>query len=443
MIDSKLIKIIQPEFDKLICLSQNIKAAHKHLINSTPLLEEWAKNKKRFYDMFGETLIYDTGSKVVCDISHEEKQELLDGYLDELEWAKEAAHDLKLKQQLAHLYEFLNVLHIDEFFNNKISYTYRNYNVKTGCKTIKSFKVFFSPEYKEELYRWQQKASELIQKGKVTGYLKFSVHPLDFLTISENNHNWSSCHSLHGDYAGGNLDYLTDSSTFIAYLSSTQDNNEPLSGLADFKWNSKKWRMLVYVNDNKHLVFLGREYPFSNMCLVRKTKQFISKVILGDEMHYAFDEFNWHHSYDKISQSCNNDKRYSTAIKPSFFINDRIIQVNNLINCKSYPLHFNDLLYSSFYLPEARIDPNFVYDEDTIEIGGKSWCAFCGKEEVRRPEMYLCDACAFTHSLKLPDGYCRCDHCGEILDEGSSFWLDDFDIVVCKECYDKIERNDY
>ena len=41
------------------------------------------------------------------------------------------------------------------------------------------------------------------------GYLYLSIHPLDYLSISETNHGWRSCHALDGEYRNGNLSYLT------------------------------------------------------------------------------------------------------------------------------------------------------------------------------------------------------------------------------------------
>lgn len=97
MIRPDIIPHIQKEFDELICISQGVKPHSKDKINSTPLLEEWSKNKERFYEAFGRTLIYDTGELVECDISFEEKKDLLDGFLDEIEDEAKETEDSELK----------------------------------------------------------------------------------------------------------------------------------------------------------------------------------------------------------------------------------------------------------------------------------------------------------------------------------------------------------
>lgn len=433
MIKPNIIPYIQKEFDELICISQGIKPHSKDKINSTPLLEEWSRNKERFYEAFGRTLIYDTGELIECDISVEEKKDLLEEFLDEIEDEAKETEDLELKSSLEKLINFIEDVGFSEFFKNKAGWDYREHGVKCGEKVVKAFKNFFSPKYQNEIIYWQQKASELIQKSKITGYLKFSIHPLDFLTISENNHNWSSCHSLRGDYAGGNLEYLTDKITFIAYLASTSANTEKIAHLDNFQWNSKKWRMLVYVSENQNLVFLGREYPFSNSRLLHLTQQFVTNRILND---CDVCDLKWKHSFDRLSQSCG--PKYEDHIMPSFICGDTILQVRDLIE-ELNPLYYNDLLYSSFYLPIVRFGDNFNKDEDYLEMGGKPICAFCGETIVNRTEMLLCDNCTFTHSYKLPEGFIRCDHCNKVCEEEDSYWINSENLLLCPSCNEEYE----
>lgn len=435
MINLSILDSFQSQFNQLILDTQRVKDFAKSKINTTPLLTEWAKNKERFYKAFGNTVIYDTGKKIECEISRKEKQELIDNFLNDLEETINDEDIPDLKNQLENLHCFLSIISLDEFFNNMLEWNYPGYQeIKAGGKTIKAFKTFFSEEYSKELVFWQQKASELVQKSKITGYLKFSIHPLDFLTISENEHNWTSCHSLHGDYAGGNLDYLTDSVTFVAYLSSTPYYTEKIEHLNNFQWNSKKWRMLVYVNENNSLVFLGREYPFTNSYLNHATKQFITNVLLEEKDNW---DTGWYDSFDKVSQTCNT--HIYEEIRPSYFYQQCIIPVSSLVKRTNNPLHYNDLLFSSYYLPTVRFGKNYT-EEDTITIGGgKTLCAFCGEHEVTDSELLFCNECAITYTNKLPEEYVFCDHCGAVILEDDSYWLADSDAIVCEKCYNVLK----
>ena len=92
--------------------------------------------------------------------------------------------------------------------------------------------------------------------------VKDRVHPLDFLSTSENTHNWRSCHALDGEYRSGNLSHMVDHSTVICYLKSGREEKLP-NFPPDVLWNSKKWRVLFYMADRWDMVFAGRQYPFS------------------------------------------------------------------------------------------------------------------------------------------------------------------------------------
>lgn len=109
---------------------------------------------------------------------------------------------------------------IDDFYENITSkdYFYKGNMIPRGSKIVKSFKFF--EEDKCLLTDLQNEASRIIQEDKIEGYLCLSIHPLDFLSLSENNCNWRSCHALDGDYRSGNLSYMVDTSTIICYLRS-------------------------------------------------------------------------------------------------------------------------------------------------------------------------------------------------------------------------------
>ena len=91
----------------------------------------------------------------------------------------------------------------------------------------------------------------------MSGDFCISIHPLDFLTSSVNTYNWRSCHALDGEYRAGNLSYMVDKSTIICYLKGANNAKLPMFP-DDVPWNSKKWRVLIYVSDYWDLLFAGR-----------------------------------------------------------------------------------------------------------------------------------------------------------------------------------------
>ena len=127
--------------------------------------------------------------------------------------------------------------------------------IPRGMKIVKSFKYFEKDE--DTLADIQSAASMIIQEDKIEGKLCMSVHPLDFLSLSENTYNWRSCHALDGDYRAGNLSYMVDSSTVICYLKSDRDERLP-NFPPEVKWNSKKWRVLLFFSNDWDMIFAGR-----------------------------------------------------------------------------------------------------------------------------------------------------------------------------------------
>lgn len=87
-----------------------------------------------------------------------------------------------------------------------------------------------------------------------TGVL--SVHPCDFLEMSNKDNTWSSCHGLdHGGYQSGCLSYLADSVSMIFF---TVDDDVK----SDFHKHPKRSRQIFCYTDN--LLLQSRLYPDDN-----------------------------------------------------------------------------------------------------------------------------------------------------------------------------------
>lgn len=100
-----------------------------------------------------------------------------------------------------------------------------------------------------------------------TGVL--SVHPCDFLEMSNKDNTWESCHGLaHGGYQSGCLSYLADGVSMIFF---TVDDDVT----SDFYKHPKRSRQIFCYADN--LLLQSRLYPNDNdeeceqyRCLVQK-----------------------------------------------------------------------------------------------------------------------------------------------------------------------------
>ena len=152
------------------------------------LFDEWAKAKEKFIERFGG-LIYEWPEPIEFTLDEKEKRYRAASFADRV-------HDMYNNPVLA---EFIEE-NLDGFFDNKVVKACEGGVIPLGMKLLKAFKYF--EHNKATLRNIQDDASLLIQENKIKGKLCFSVHPLDFLSSSENTYNWRSCHALDNNPLG-------------------------------------------------------------------------------------------------------------------------------------------------------------------------------------------------------------------------------------------------
>lgn len=296
-------------------------------------------------------------------------------------------------------------------------------------KIVKAFKYF--EKDKQLLYVLQDRASEVIQQDKLTGTLVLSVHPLDFLSLSENNSNWRSCHALDGDYRAGNLNYMADDVTVVAYIKSNS-GDEKLNGFPkSVPWNNKKWRSLLFINED--VCYLGRQYPFA----AAGVEDLLEKIL--HELKLTPEDSQW-----------TTWTRETSDIRPEYIQDGK----------DTY--HYNDLLKSTLYKDISYMGhPN---KENPMVIGHSVNCLCCGARKLAgadsffcwsdatEPEsLYSCDCCGATindlDDVTFFDGevYCpscfeqyviQCKNCGDYIRKDTAHWSKKWQGLVCDLCYD-------
>ena len=285
----------------------------------------------------------------------------------------------------------------DNFFDNEVIqdfiYDKSKKPIPKGMKITKALKYFIFDQ--NDLQTLQDLISEYIQKTKITGYLCMSVHPLDFLSLSVNNHKWRSCHALDGEYRSGNLSYMCDSTTIICYIRSVDD--VILNGFKTDKvlWNDKKWRMLLFVQPN--MIFAGRQYPFTIPKILDTIKQIFVPILTKTS---SSNWTNWtDETVRKITMNNNFTYYYSS---PMICLQDKIIQLKELVednDSEEEVLHYNDLLYSTCYKPKYIQQYNWFGVTSTTEnthftIGSKVKCLCCNKNYLKDSDSMVCYSCA-------------------------------------------------
>lgn len=380
-----MIKEIQRLFNLVIKHSQHIDGE----VCSDEIFETWAKNKSHFIEKWGG-LTYEIDEEIVLDLPREDKVILFQDYISD-------AAVFAIKGRLVK--DFLISQGVDSLYENKVSVPFDKDGIKinAGAKISKSLKFFFDD--KLLLDKFQIRLSRMIQDCKISGKMVMSVHPLDFLSSSETAHNWHSCHALDGEYRSGNLSYMQDKHTFMIYLKADKDQKLPNFPEA-VPWNSKKWRVLMYISEDEQTIVSGRQYPFSSAnAFYIATKKLIGKF-------YDLNTFNdW--------ETIPHDKMYK-------IMEDGI-----------GALQYNDCLNSPSYVPVAMLTEkakleleNDIYERMTI--GEAVPCLECGGMNVSLSDDVRCDECG---------DYTYCEHCGEACQEGELYYLEGE--LVCECCWEE------
>lgn len=441
-INTASIEKLKPIIEEVLIHSQAYPFEHLQLHE---LMKTWRKNKDYYIKLFGGKPILVSDEKITITLTETAKQRKFVAMLDMMSDVVDV--DSRAENGLS-LYEFLEE-NQEGFFDNQVIESHPEIKIKKGMKQLKCFK-YFLPSFTETRAA-QDLASRFIQDTKIEGYLYLSVHPLDFLALSENNSNWRSCQSLDGDYRSGNLSYMLDDTTLIAYLA--DDSMKNLRALPDsILWHDKKWRMLVHTNNFKSVIYYNRQYPFDS----DELENAVYKVINETLCYGAFRKPN-HNGFSTIRLK---DWAESLTLDHNFILGheDCIYDTRDIIDDKDF-LGYCDLIYSPYFTPVTSImieNPYTTYLEEScankkkiwdekfhlvydIKIGAKVPCVKCGENYVKRNDSFLCDECIAVEDAD-EDYYLVCNTCGSrIYNIKDAVTIDGE--FVCKTCASAINKD--
>lgn len=403
---------IKEDFDKVIQYSQGIPEP-----KTERLFNIWLEKKKHFIDAFGG-LIYEYPEKVSFKLDEKAKHEKIASFIE----------NVNFTWNNAELAEFIEEQE-EGFYNNLTIKDSKGKDcklIKKGEKLVRAFRHFETNE--KTLSDIQNEASRIIQEDRVEGTLCLSVHPLDFLSLSENTYKWHSCHSLDGDYRAGNLSYMMDDCTFICYLKGADNVKLPLFP-EDVPWNSKKWRVLMFDSIDGNLIMAGRQYPYtSTPGLNFILKEVFPKVGLCAD--------NWTDWIQEVKSVGNLNLSFEYVV-----LGAELYPVGKFVRDAKNSCQFNDLLESPTYIPYYTCALDYYNNPKTnffltdIEIGNETYCLYCGKKIIPKGGgTMMCEECNLEYNI-YDDTIISCDCCGRrIYIEDAYRAGDEF---LCEGCIDE------
>lgn len=278
--------------------------------------------------------------------------------------------------------------------------------------------------------------SDIVAKTAIAATLTLSIHPLDFMTMSNNANDWSSCmrwdYTDPGDYCQGTVEMMNSPCVIEAYIESSSNS---LTLGSNFKWNSKRWRELFIVTPQVIAAIKG--YP--------DWDRIFEKEVLNWLKELAETNLGW--KYLDSLTSWSNDDTKGINFETRYMYNDFCYTHYLYLSPDWKPGKIN---YSG--TPECMVCgstpdyPNFSIWEPDLSCAQcypTQYCVCCGERihgdeyAIVREEIY-CSYCA--------EEAIECQSCGELLfpedltpvelyNEETDSYLDI--IYLCDHCLDR------
>jgi len=381
--------------DEAATFQEILRSFARDNINSSPLLQQWQENKK-------ELLKY---------IPMKVKKERQFGHETEIT-------DFVKKHQFTYNFpSVLRELDTGSIVSNRLSTNkvINSHFFQKGTRLTKVMKTLF-PNEKDSFNRFY---SSFLYPIKLEGDVFLSVHPIDFITISINQHNWTTCHNLNEVFKGGSLSFLTDSTTFLAYIAP-----DKLYKYDSFEWNSKEWAVICHIDLLTKNVVIKESYPFSDPAITEEVINFIKKVfdITEEKRVEGRDVVDYYKDIDMpVHCTRRKDLNLLTAIIGDSSIDKKITVGNNPIclYCGEYYIHHIGSFgcwncssgeYCCTCAQPSLIDELLIHDTEY-------YCEDCYDRLFN-----LCESCGFPN--KKTREYCV--SCGEEV-------LKTIAITICEE----------
>lgn len=245
--------------------------------------------------------------------------------------------------------------------------------------------------------KFRRAHSLALNQKTIRGELCLSIHPMDYITMSDNNCGWESCMQWmedSGDFRLGTIEMMNSEYIVVAYV----ESNDYLE-FGSCEWNSKRWRQLVIVTPE--LLLGNRQYPFNN------------DFLQGTVLQWMKDLAHTNPSYGPyMSEAVNIVNRSLNTI------GKRKIDVN-----LNFAYMYNDIYGDRLGFIKMNFEESYIYRN----LSGPAVCTCCGgdiyPDEVD-PSWTICRECS---------GMYRCDECGSWYNEMDMYHTDRGS--YCSYCY--------
>lgn len=387
----------------------------KNLMDTNEWLKHWYSSKEYLYHLLGDRLtirspitIKKTKEQLVEEIKNSECFESIQSFYNRARPLLEAMLRASEKNDAPYVYTFTNSLfNVDAaaLVKNEFGFDRKFYlqndttlqftekeKVFKALKTI--LKTLDIPQ--DEVKMWEnvlEKAridhSRILNNKELRGTLVISIHPMDYLTMSDNSYGWTSCLRWHeypkkykynkGEYTAGTIEMMNSPSVVVAYIEGDKEWH-PVDD--NRTWSNKLWRELFIVRPD--IIAPVKGYPYE---------------------------------YPELEEIILNKLRDAGAPGPWQLI-------------PAFPRQFTfvaGLMYNDIGNHNIR-HQKFCYADNilgrTINYSGVCNCIQCGAEKQELEQSALCLNCS---------DFVYCYDCGCVVDGFEAIKVDS--MVYCSDCY--------
>ena len=391
------------------------------------ILREWNKSKQTLFNIFGEKLMLE--KEIQVEEGYNKKVREVNEYLYSTNPGITFITNLRrlfesnttyFENTYATRHAIYNLTQAYQLFTNRVvkGFTYHNKDgkivkVPEGAKVMKVLqkmaKEFDLPDF--EIFRNHVSRITEVRKSKIKFTL--SIHPLDYMTMSDNANCWESCMNWTqgpGSYRAGTIEMMNSPLVVIAYI--TTKPYYPAN--TSIEWTSKSWRELIIVHPNA--ICSVKSYPYYNIAF--------DKALVNWLVNLVEEKTEWRYNRKKPQESLEScsyiEAWQDKEDEDNHFLLDFETNemYNDFGNTENYGIFF-------FFLPDNK------YRTFAINYSGSMTCMCCGEDGYWSDdtETVVCEDCD-------PPTYCYC--CGERVNANDAIEVDGE--LVCEDCYHDLHR---
>lgn len=266
----------------------------------------------------------------------------------------------------------VSLIRYDNIEQGKISFSYtfsdgdrKKLKIQSGTKTMRAIRKvleYYNFPCMHSFEKWRDDLSLVCTDKYIKSELVFSIHPIDFMTMSDNASGWSSCMSWidHGGYSTGTIEMMNSNLAVVVYLKS--QNSKIKFVFNNFEIPNKTWRTLLFVH--KDILLVGKQYPYYS--------EVLAKTILEEFQTILKNNVGWTYQYkqqpyrDMLHSFDNRYVKYDLGREKN---KHKIFVYTNIM--------YNDIIED--HCTRYWCCRNYVKDSLYLNLSGQATCMCCGE----------------------------------------------------------------